>query len=267
MNDRHVIAAWPFMNGIPKWKAGKVIKTARKFDLAGVELLDVEHWPLLLKHGLVCAATRSHTFIRGMNNTNHHEECEAALNKSIEDSARAGFPNVMTFTGLLDTSAERNGSVVTHDEGIRNCIAGYKRIVPLAEEKGITLILEPLNSKVNLPMQGHPGYLGDHIAYCVEIIKAVGSPALKLLFDVYHIQIMDGNLIEHIRANAEYIGHVQMAGVPGRGPLTEDQEINYSAILRTFEEIGYKGYFGHEWLPTKNPIMDLRESIRNSKIH
>jgi len=266
MNNRHVIAAWPFINGTPKWSAKKLVRTARKFKMPGVELLDVEHWPLLKKHNMICAATRSHTYVRGMNNLGHHTECLAILEDSISASATAGFPNVMTFTGLADTSDEKNGSVVSASDGMKNCIAGYKQIVGMAEKAGVTLILEPLNSKVDLPRQGHPGYQGDHINYCLEIIKAVGSPSLKLLFDVYHIQIMDGDLISHIRTNAEYIGHVQMAGVPGRRYISKNQEINYRAVIRAFEEIGYSGYLGHEWLPGRNAKRELRMSIENCTI-
>ena len=163
-----------------------------------MELFPVEHWGLLKKHKLLCAATKSHTFVRGMNNKNHHAECFEILEKAINDTSAAGFPNVMTFTGLADTSGEKNGSIVTAEEGMRNCIEGYKKMAKIAEEKNVTLILEPLNSKVNENMKGHPGYTGDHIDYCMEIIQAVSSPAFKLLFDVYHIQIMDGNLISNI---------------------------------------------------------------------
>lgn len=258
---KQVVAAWPFLNQGPKWSVPTFLSHVVELALPGVELLDVEHWPLLKKHGLICAATKSHSFVRGMNNLNHQPECLATLGQAIEDSAEAGFPNVMTFTGLLDTRDQPKGSLVDSAEALKNCIEGYKKIVGKAEKAGVTLILEPLNSKVDVPMKGHPGYSGDHVSECIEIIEGVGSPALKLLFDVYHIQIMDGNLVQHLRDHRELIGHVQTAGVPGRGFLSSDQEINYAAIANALNEIGYNQFVGHEWLPGSNPIAELKESI------
>ena len=261
MNIKQVIAAWPFMQLGPKWNADTFVQTVHSLGIAGVELLDHEHWHLLEQTGLVCAATRSHSFIRGMNNLNHQEECLNALRDSIDVSAEAGFPNVMTFSGALDTRDQPNGSLVTTEEGFANCVAGYQKITPYAEQKGISLILEPLNTKVAQPRKGHPGYQADHIAECIEIIKAVDSPALKLLFDVYHIQIMDGDIIRHIEQYFEFIGHVQIAGVPGRGEIDRTQEINYPAVMRALVQQGYQGYVGHEWIPTRDPIEGLKEAI------
>jgi hydroxypyruvate isomerase len=261
-NIKQVVAAWPFMATGPKWSPEEFLQYVSSLGLLDVELFPVEHWALLKKYNMVCAATKSHTFIRGMNNRNHQSECFAALEKAIEDSSVAGFPNVMTFTGLEDTSQEKNGSKVSAEEGMKNCIEGYKKMVRIAEKKNVTLILEPLNSRVTELMKGHPGYQGDHIDYCMDIIKAVSSPALKLLFDVYHIQIMDGNLIANINKYIEYIAHVQVAGNPGRGEIGDGQEINYRAIMKTLLKNGYKGYVGHEWIPTGDAMTGLREAIQ-----
>ncbi|RMG28603.1 MAG: hydroxypyruvate isomerase [Bacteroidetes bacterium] len=258
---RQVIAAWPFMNAGPKWQAAELVQHAIALGMAGVELLPFEHWHLLKAHGLVCAATRSHTFVRGMNNKNHHPECFEALEKAMQRTAAAGFPNVMTFTGLADTSNEPNGSLVSAEAGMKNCIDGYKKMARLAEKYGVSMVLEPLNSKVDEPMKGHPGYQGDHIAYCMEIIRAVSSPGLRLLFDVYHIQVMDGNLIHHIEQYAEYIGHVQIAGVPGRGEIGKQQEVNYKAVMKALLDNGYRGYVGHEWIPTGDALSGLKEAV------
>ena len=260
-NIKQVIAGWPFMATGPKWSAEKLVSVASELGVAGVELFPVEKWDLLKKHNMVCAATKSHTFVRGMNNKNHHPECLGILEKAINDTSSAGFPNVMTFTGMADTSKEKNGSKVSAEEGMENCILGYKKIVRLAEKKNVSLILEPLNSRVSENMKGHPGYQGDHVDYCMEIIKAVDSPALKLLFDVYHIQIMDGNILENIGKYKDYIGHVQIAGVPGRGEIGADQEVNYPAVMKTFLNSGYKGFVGHEWIPTKDAMTGLREAV------
>jgi hydroxypyruvate isomerase len=261
-NIKQVVAGWPFMATGPKWTAEHFLSNINSLGVAGVELFPTEKWHLLKKYNMVCAATKSHGFVRGTNNKNHHTECLSVLAKAIEDTSNAGFPNVMTFTGFADTSNEQNGSIVDSEEGKKNCIEAYKKIVGLAEKKKVTLILEPLNSIVDENMKGHPGYQGDHIDYCMEIVKAVGSPSLKLLFDVYHIQIMDGNIISQINKYIDYVGHVQIAGVPGRGEIGNNQELNYSAIMKAFVENGYKGYVGHEWIPTKDPMTGLREAVQ-----
>lgn len=260
-NVKQVVAAWPFMAAGPKWSPEAFLRQINSLGVAGVELFPIEHWDLLKKYNLICAATKSHTFIRGMNNKNHHAECFGALETAMEATSVAGFPNVMTFTGLADTSGEINGSRVSAEEGMKNCIEGYKKMARIAEKKNVTMVLEPLNSIVTENMKGHPGYQGDHIEYCMEIIKAVSSPALRLLFDVYHIQIMDGNIIENIKKNIEYIGHVQVAGVPGRGEIGDQQEINYAAVMRTLLASDYKGYVGHEWIPTADAMNGLKEAI------
>lgn len=260
-NIKQVVAAWPFMNAGPRWSAREFVDHVNSLGINGVELLPTEDWGLLKERNMVCAATKSHTFIRGMNNKNHHAECKMTLEKAIDATSTAGFPNVMTFTGLADTSHEKNGSKVSTEEGMKNCIKGYKEIVGIAEKKNVCLILEPLNSKVSESMKGHPDYQGDHIQYCMEIIKGVDSPALKLLFDVYHIQIMDGDIIAHIRKYRDYIGHVQVAGVPGRGEIGSHQEINYRAVMNALLENNYSGYVGHEWIPTADPLTGLRTAV------
>lgn len=260
-NIKQVVAAWPFMAAGPKWNSEEFLKQTSSLGVAGVELFPVEHWGLLKKNNAICTATKSHTFIRGMNNKNHHAECFSALAKAMEATSKAGFPNVMTFTGLADTSQEKNGSKVSTEEGMKNCIEGYKKMARIAEKKNVTMVLEPLNSLVSENMKGHPGYQGDHLEYCMEIIRAVSSPGLRLLFDVYHIQIMDGNIIDNIKKYIEYIGHVQVAGVPGRGEIGDNQEINYKAIMQTLLDSGYKGYVGHEWIPTGDAMTGLREAV------
>ncbi len=132
----------------------------------------------------------------------------------------------------------------------------------MAERRKVTLILEPLNTRDATPMKGHPGYLGDHVDECMEIIRRVGSPALKLLFDVYHVQVMDGDIIRRIEQTREFIGHVQIAGFPGRGALGADQEIQYPAVMRALVAGGYDGYVGHEWIATGDALAQLTEAVR-----
>ncbi len=235
------------------WDIEEMCRQARRLGCFSVELVDQADWPTLKKHGLVCAIAMSHWFDKGMNNPKYHEMCIDKMRKAIDACAEYGFPNVITFTGF------REG--IPDDEGARNCVEGYKKIVGHAEEKKVTLCLEMLNSRVTEEMKGHPGYQGDHTDYCIDIIKRVGSPRLKLLFDVYHVQIMDGDVIRRIRQYPEYIAHVHTAGNPGRGELDDKQEINYRPIMQALVDIGYKGYVGQEFIPTRDPAKGLEEAV------
>lgn len=259
-NIKQVIAAWPFMKGAG-WTHAQLIQHAKNLGVAGVELFSAEELPLLKGTGLICAATRTHSFVRGMNNKGHHPECFAALEKAITATSAAGFPNVMTFTGMADTSDQENGSIVSLEEGRKNCIEGFKKMAKFAEKHKVTMVLEPLNSRATEEMKGHPGYQGDHIDYCVDIVRAVSSPNFKVLFDAYHVQIMDGDLVTRIHDHKDFIGHVQIAGNPGRNEIGADQEINYRAVMKAFLDINYQGYVGHEWIPTGDALNGLKEAI------
>lgn len=198
-----------------------------------------------------------------MNNPLHWDECLAAMKKAIDDASAAGFRSVITFTGYGDTSGAEKGSKVNPDEGAKNCVNGYKKIIGYAEEKKVNLCLEQLNTRDDThPMKGHPGYQGDHVDYCMDIIKKVGSPNMKLLFDVYHVQIMDGDLVRRVKQCGEFIGHVHVAGNPGRGELDEKQEINFPAVMQALLDIGYKGYVGHEFIPTRDPLEGLTQAVK-----
>jgi len=245
-----------------RWSMEMLAATAKSLGCAGVELVVPQHWDVLKKNNLICAMTPSHRFVRGMNNPAHWPECMQKLEKAIDATAAAGFPNVITFTGFGDTSNEKNGSILSTEDGVKNCIEGFKKIVKKAESKKVTMVLEPLNTRVSEYMKGHPGYQGGHVEYCLEIIKKVGSPHLRLLFDVYHIQIMSGDLIRRIRELKEYIGHVHVAGNPGRGEIGAQQEINYSAVMQALIEVDYQGYVGHEWIPTGDPLKGLIEAVK-----
>lgn len=265
---KQVVANWCFTGkaGPQPWTKQQLIDNTIRLGLPGVELMQPEDWPTLKERGLVCAATPSHPFVHGMNNTGLHEETIAKLTAAIKATAAAGFPNVMTFTGMADTSqgsafAHPKGGKVTADQGMANCIKGYQQIAPLAADLGVQMVIEPLNSRATENMRGHPGYQGDHVDYCAKIVREVDSPGLRLLFDVYHVQIMDGDLVRRIHDNKDIIGHVQIAGNPGRGPIGEDQEINYRAVMQAFVDIGYEGYVGHEWIPTGQPFEQLKEAV------
>ena len=161
---------------------------------------------------------------------------------------------MISFTGM------REG--IPDDVGAKNCVEAYKKIIGYAEKKKVTLCLEMLNTRDDThPMKGHPGYQGDHTDYCIDIIKRVGSRYLKLLFDVYHVQIMDGDVIRRIHQYKDYIGHVHTAGNPGRAELDDQQEIAYKPIMEALVEVGYKGYVGQEFIPTRDPLAGLTQAV------
>lgn len=243
------IVHWCFQK---HWDVAKTCEIAKQLGCLSVELVDPKEWGTLKKHGLVCAIAGSHWFDKGMNNPAYQEMCIEKMRTAIDACADAGYPNVITFTGFRED--------IPDDVGAKNCVAGYKKIVGHAEKKGVTLCLEMLNSRVAEEMKGHPGYQGDHTDYCLEIIKAVGSPRLKLLFDIYHVQIMDGDVITRLRDCAEYIGHVHTAGNPGRRELDDEQEINYPPIMRALCDVGYQGYVGQEFIPTREPLAGLKQA-------
>ena len=199
------------------------------------------------------------------------------LTESIDNAAAAGFKTVITFTGFAEETGGWAGGgipdfeklpqdgrrVIDPDEGIKNCVAGFKKIVGHAEKMKVDLSLEMLNSRVSThPMKGHPGYQGDKTDYCMEIIRQVGSPRLGLLFDIYHVQIMDGDIITRIHDFKEAINHVHTAGNPGRGELDANQEINYTPCMEALVKIGFDGYVGHEFIPTRDPLAGLTEAVR-----
>jgi hydroxypyruvate isomerase len=225
-----------------------------RMGLKSVELVAPEYWPALKKLGLVCAITPSHGFTKGFAHTEEHAECLATLQKSIDASAEAGFPSVITFSGF------RRG--ISDEEGLKNMVAGMKQIVGHAEKKKVTLCLEMLNSRVNIEMKGHPDYFCDKIEMAAEICKRVGSDRMKILFDIYHVQIMEGDLIARIKQFHPYIGHYHTAGVPGRGELDETQEINYPPIMKAIIETGYQGYVGQEFIPVRDKVASLNQAVK-----
>ena len=216
------------------WSVEQTCRIASRFGCRSIELITVDHWDTLKAHGLTCAIARGHGFVNGMNNPAHHAECLAVLRSAIDAAAAASVPNVISFTGFATTEA----GTVGPERGMRNCVEGYKKLMGHAEQRGVNVCLEMLNSRVDEEMKGHPGYQGDDIEYCLDIVRKVDSPRMKLLFDIYHVQIMHGDVIRRIRECAPYIGHVHTAGNPGRGELDDRQEINYRPIIAALVESG-----------------------------
>ncbi len=235
------------------WNLEEMCQVAKRLGCPAIELIDVKEWPTLKKYGLVNSLAISHWFDKGMNNPKYWDMCIEKMRSAIDACAEYGYPNVLTFTGFRED--------IPDDVGAENCVAGYKKIVGYAEQKKVNLILEMLNSRVDIEMQGHPGYQGDHMDYCLDIVKQVASPRLQLLFDVYHVQIMDGDVMVRLKQCAPYIGHVHVAGNPGRAELDDKQEINYPPIMRALADTGYRGYVGQEFIPTRDPWEGLKQAV------
>ncbi|MBC8872054.1 MAG: TIM barrel protein [Planctomycetes bacterium] len=267
------IVEWCFAD---YWDMDEMCKVAVKLGCKSIELVGPEHWPTLKKYGLECAIAPSHLFVQGMNNPRYQSPCIEMLKKTIDDCADAGFKTVITFTGFSQESGEwadggipdleklpKDRPAIEPEVGIKNCVAGIKKVVGYAERKKVNLSLEILNTRVtDHPMKGHPGYQGNHVDYCMEIINGVGSPRFGLLFDIYHVQIMDGDIIRRIRQCGDAINHVHTAGNPGRNELDPDQEINFPACMKALLDIGYKGFVGQEFIPTRDPLKGLTEAVK-----
>ena len=251
-NIQHSIVWWCFRK---YWDVETMATKAAQWGCRSIELIPPEHWPTLHNHGLTVAIASSHAFREGFNNRDQWDSCSKRLRAVIDQCAEAGVKRVITFTGFA------NG--LTRKKGAENCVEGLKPIVEYASEKEITLCLEMLNTRDSShPMKGHPGYQGDHTEYCIDIIRRVDSEYLKLLFDVYHVQIMDGDVIRRIHEFKKEIGHVHTAGNPGRGELDQRQEINYPAIMQALVEVEYDGFVGHEFIPSRAPEKGLLEAIQ-----
>ena len=249
------VVSWCFAN---HWSTEKMCKVASDLGCKSIELIAPDQFPILSKHGLTCAITPidmgGPPFVQGWNNPKYHDKVGAATRKAIDAASEFGSPNVIAFNGYAED--------VSPEDGITNCVKGLKAIAGHAEKKKVTLCLEMLNTRDDSdPNKGHPGYQGDHIDYCMEILKKVGSPNVKLLFDIYHVQIMDGDVIRRIRECGDMIGHVHTAGNPGRGELDDDQELNYPPIMKALLEIKYKGFVGQEFIPTRDPALGLAEAV------
>jgi hydroxypyruvate isomerase len=222
----------------------ELAKLCKEVGLVAMEGISRNHYPLVKKLGMDVSLVGSHGFKKGPTNPANHAECVAKLTDAIELCAEAGYKRVITFTGM----EEKN---IPADVAEQNCLDCWKKVMPLAEKNKITICLEHLNSRDDThPMKGHPGYFGDDVDHCVKMINKIGSPSFKLLFDVYHVQIMNGDVIRRIRQYKDVIGHYHTAGNPGRAELDDTQEINYPAVMRAILETGYDGYVAQEFIPT-----------------
>ena len=253
------IVHWCFERGA-KWKVADTAKAAVELGCVSVEGCAPEHWDVLKQYNLKCAYVGAHGFVKGMNNPIFWDANFKALQERIDKCAEYGNPNVLSFTGFADTTAQ-GGSVISLEQGKKNCVEAFKKIIGHAEQKGVVVLMEHLNTRDPADMKGHPGYQGDNVDYCAEIIREVDSPNMKLLFDIYHVQIMHGDVIRRLEQCKDVIGHIHTAGNPGRCEIGNNQEINYVPIMKKILDIGYTGYVGHEFIPTRDPMEGLREAV------
>ena len=265
---RQSLAYWCLNATDWQWNIDRICETAVRLGCPSIELAPPELWPVVARYGLqtslVLNGMSDPVFLRGLNNPRHHEEIFVRTKDIIDRCAEFAIPNVIAFTGYKwqDPSDPASGEIPL-EEGARHTVAGLRELVSYAAPRNVTIVLEQLNTRDDShPMKGHPGYQGDDIDYCAEIVRQVDSPHAKLVFDVYHVAIMNGDVIRRIRQYARWIGHVHVAGVPGRGELDQGQEINYPAVMRALLEGGYKGYVGLEFIPTRDPDEALAEAVR-----
>ncbi len=218
--------------------------------LAGIDLLQPEEYEVPRRYGLICTMgyAGGGEIDRGLNRLENHAAIEAGFRQYIPLAAKAGVPNVITFSGL------REG--LSDEEGARNTVTGLRRIRSMAEDHGVTVCMELLNSRID-----HPGYMCDHTDWGAKVVDEVGSPRVKLLYDIYHMQIMEGDLIATIRRYHEQIGHFHTGGVPGRHELDGTQEVRWDGVMRAIAATGFTGYVAHEFVPVRDPLTSLRQAV------
>jgi hydroxypyruvate isomerase len=250
---RHSVMGWCY-NPIP---TGDLIAACHRMGMTAMEGIGREFYPRLRELGMHVSLVGSHGFTRGPLDPENRTFCIDKLREGIDVAVEYGCANVITFTGMMVAG-------VSDQQAMRNCVECWQQVMPYAEEKGVNLCLEHLNTRDDThPMKGHPGYFGNDVDLCIDLIKRVDSPRMKLLFDIYHVQVMNGDVIRRIRQYKDYIGHVHTAGVPGRNELDETQEINYPAVMRTLLDVGYAGFTAHEFIPTwPDKLAALRHGVR-----
>jgi hydroxypyruvate isomerase len=264
---RQSVVYWCFNVAGDKWGIERMCQIAKDLGCLSIELAPPDTWATIRKHGLTSAIVPNGMsgapYMKGLNNPRYHEEVIARTTEQIDAAAAAGFPAVIAFTGFKwrDADDPKSGEI-SAAEGADNCVKGLQALAGHAERKGVTICLEHLNTRDGShPMKGHPGYQGDDVDAVADIVRRVGSERVRMLFDIYHVQVMHGDVIRRIEQCKDVIGHVHTAGNPGRGELDDTQEISYPPILRKLVEIGYRGFVGQEFIPTRDPLAGLRQAV------
>lgn len=227
----------------------QLVQLAAEIGYRGFDLVGQEHWPLIRDHGLEIAAINGHASIaEGLNRRAHHDRIEREITANLELARRWGIANLIVFSG--------NRGEISDEAGAEATAEGLRRVARAAEDAGVTLVLELLNSKVD-----HADYMADHTAWGVQVCDLVNSPRVRLLYDIYHMQIMEGDIIRTITTRHRYFGHYHTGGNPGRAELGDTQELYYPAIVRAIQATGYVGYLGQEFVPAGDPAAGLREAF------
>ena len=240
------VTRWPFQ----KIPMRDFCRAVADMGLTAIDLLEEPDWPVAREFGLTCsmAYAGGGSIKDGLNVVANHDAIVRNFEQTIPRAAKMGVVNVITFFG------NRRG--MADEVAIANCVTGLNRVKRIAEDHGVSISVELLNSRVN-----HPDYQGDRTAFGVAVVKAVASPRVKLLYDIYHMQIMEGDLIATIKAEHDHIGHYHTSGVPGRHELDDAQEINWPAVCRAIVGTGFRGYVAHEFVPTRDPLTSLRDAV------
>ncbi|HUA15573.1 MAG TPA: TIM barrel protein [Verrucomicrobiae bacterium] len=234
----------------PRIPLDQLAEYAAKIGLRGVDLLQPDDYEIPRRYGIICTMgyAGGGEISNALNRIENHAAIEQGFRKNIPLAARAGVPNVITFSG------NRNG--MSDEEGAKNTIAGLNRVKKIAEDHGVTVCLELLNSK-----HDHHDYMADHTAWGVRVMQEVNSPNVKLLYDIYHMQIMEGDLIDTIRQSIQWVGHFHTGGVPGRHELDGTQEVQWDGVMRAIAGTGFQGYVAHEFQPTGDPLVSLGKAV------
>ena len=242
-------------HSVCRWCYGKIplddlCKAASEMGIKSIDLTGPAEWPTLKKYGLTCAMAQGagKGITEGFNDPKLHDELVASYEALFPKLKEAGLTNVICFSG------NRRG--MSDEEGLKNCAVGLKRLMPSAEKHGVVVVMELLNSKVN-----HKDYMCDHTAWGVDLCKRVGSENFKLLYDIYHMQIMEGDMIRTILENSKYLAHYHTGGNPGRNEIDETQEIYYPAVMKAILDTGFKGFVAQEFIPKKDPLTSLKEGV------
>ncbi|MFL5570958.1 MAG: hydroxypyruvate isomerase family protein [Gemmatimonadaceae bacterium] len=249
------VTRWPY----GKFTLDQLCQMARELGIDSVELLEPGEWAIPRKYGLTCAmgyATVPDPRTRlteGFNRVENHAWLIPAYERAIPLAAAAGVPNVICFSGSRKGQSDKDGHAI--------CASGLAPLIPVAERHGVTLCMELLNSKVD-----HPDYQCDRTAWGVALARQINSPRFKLLYDIYHMQIMEGDVIRTIRQHVQHIGHFHTGGVPGRHELDDTQELNWHAVARAIADTAFNGYMAHEFVPTRDPLESLRDAVRTCTV-
>ena len=247
------VSRWPYS----KIPLGEFCRACTAMGIVAIDLLQPEDWAAVRDAGLVCSMgypTKRQDFIpTGFNNPANHAMLLRELETTIPLAAKAGVPNVIAMFG------NRYGA--SDADAVAACVAGLSKIKPLAEEQKVTVCVELLNSKID-----HGGYQGDHTTFGAAVMEGVGSPRVKLLYDIYHMQIMEGDVIRTVRTHAAHIGHFHTGGVPGRHELDDTQELNWHAVARAIADMNFTGYIAHEFVPTRDPLTSLRAAVQTCTV-